>query len=376
MYSTMSLEVDDEIDRVIFWTNADDELTVAESVALRVGLIGEAFYRHRDACLPYARFVERQGFAETTISEQNLHLIPQLPTTLFKRADVRSSTSGADGKRCTSSGTAGSVSTVWRDRTTLERLCGSVRSGLGLIGSFREDDTVVLNLGPDVDQAGDLWYAYVMGLVELLFPTEHCWSADDGLDVEHALLTVQALMDEAPHVGVVGPPFLVERLARAALASGTVLPADRVTVVTGGGWKRTPNPLARTEFRTLAADAFKIRPSAVRDTFNQVELNTVLVECRAHRLHVPPWLEVIIRDPADLVPVPHGEVGLASYLDPTAASYPCFIIADDLARYNEGMCECGRTARWVEFVRRIRRDETRGCAAVLDASEQARRGDS
>jgi long-chain-fatty-acid---luciferin-component ligase len=103
----------------------------------------------------------------------------------------------------------------------------------------------------------------------------------------------------------------------------------------------------------------------VRDVFNQVELNTAFVECAQHQLHVPPWVEVIVRDPYDLSPVPPGETGLLSYLDPSATSYPCFLISEDIGMASTDGCACGRHGQTVEIRRRLLTSDHQGCALRL-----------
>jgi len=72
-----------------------------------------------------------------------------------------------------------------------------------------------------------------------------------------------------------------------------------MTVLTAGGWKRfSGQRIERAVFDPRACAAFGLADeSQVRDAFNQVELNTVMIECSAHRKHVPPWLYAAARDP-------------------------------------------------------------------------------
>ncbi len=51
---------------------------------------------------------------------------------------------------------------------------------------------------------------------------------------------------------------------------------DRVHIITGGGWKSNQNDsLDRADFNQLLMDTFQLdKINQIRDTFNQVELNT------------------------------------------------------------------------------------------------------
>src|SRR5262249_1300905 len=109
-----------------------------------------------------------------------------------------------------------------------------------------------------------------------------------------------------------------------------------------------------------------VERSRVRDVFNMVELNTVLFECEASRKHVPPWLHVSARRAADMSVAPAGEVGLLCYLDPTATSYPGFVLSDDLGHIDDAQCPCGRYGETISISRRLTTIEDRGCGLSLD----------
>lgn len=354
------------IDRAVFgaaWSMPDD-------AALRLELVRDAVALHLAASPAYARFADRLGFSLDRLSvASDLARVPQIPTLAFKRGVPITSCPPAEmAKRCTSSGTLGRRSEVYRDRSTIERLLGSVRQGVELLGDWYDDDVAVLNLGPGQAEAGDLWFAYVMSLVELAFPTTHA-VRDGHFDPAGSLARLLRLRTEYRTVVLIGPPTLVLEVANAAGGHrGGTLGPDEMMVVTAGGWKRhTGAILNRADFTTTVVDRLGLAgPDQVRDAFNQVELNTVMLECAARRKHIPPWLEVIVRDPRTLAPVPDGAEGLLSYLDPSATSYPCFILADDFGRIEAGPCRCGWHGRTLSLGRRIKRPEEWGCALKMD----------
>ncbi len=75
----------------------------------------------------------------------------------------------------------------------------------------------------------------------------------------------------------------------------------RMKVVTIGGWKRREGErVSRTELSDVVCRSLGLdNDHYVRDAFNMVELNTVIMECERHKLHVPPWLRVDALDPPD-----------------------------------------------------------------------------
>lgn len=354
------------LDSLIF----DDEafsLTLHQQVELRDRYVRAAFAHHLKNCAEYAVFARRLGANKTDLP---VGQIPVIPTSAFKAQSLLSVPKQEIAKFCLSSGTRGIQSCVARDRISLERLLGSVRAGISLIESWHEDEVEVLHLGSERKEAGDIWFPYVMSLIELLHPTHH-FVRDGTFDVHSAAEMLNSILKRSEnHVAVVGPPFRVMELVHHLSSIGGCIGGDDVTVVTGGGWKRFAGAeIPRDEFRKQVRDAFGMSSeSQVRDTFNQVELNTVFMECASHRKHVPPWVYARTRDPETLAVQPNGEEGLLSYIDASATSYPAMIVTDDVGTVFEGRCSCGREGTTIEVSRRLNRSAARGCSLALDAT--------
>lgn len=355
---------------------ADDgvfDLPLARQAAVRDQHVRAALHLHLERCAAYAAFASRVGFDPAAIGE--LGAVPLVPSSVFKIRPVLSAPEAEIAKWCKSSGTQGAHSLVGRDRTTMERLLGSIRAGVTLIHAWLEDDLEVIHLGPDRSEAGDIWFLYVMSLIELLYPTRH-FVRGGVFDVPDALARVRELVARGDrHVAVVGPPFRVLDLIEAIERSGSRITAGPgMTVLTAGGWKRfSGNQIERSAFDARARAAFGLDDgSQVRDAFNQVELNTVFIECSAHRKHVPPWVYAAARDPDRLTVLPAGQVGVMSYLDASATSYPSFIATEDVGEVSEGMCPCGRAGTTLQVHRRLVTVAQRGCALTLDAGAASR----
>lgn len=356
-----------ELDRLIF-TEHGRGAAVQDDETLRLELIRESVAHHLAQCPAYACFADQVGFDFDRLTDcEALDYVPQIPTDAFKRSAILSVPAEQTAKRCTSSGTQGTISVVYRDRFTIERLLGSTRRGLELlVGDWYEDEVHVLNLGPDQAEAGDLWFAYAMSLIGVDYPTRHAVRAGT-FDPHEALAAIEALSRVAALPVLAGPPALVMAVAEAAVVRGD-FSIPHLAIVTAGGWKRAgAQRIARVDFDELLLRAFDLNDTRrVRDAFNQVELNTVLLECEHHRKHVPPWLHITARSLKTLEPLPYGEQGLLSYLDPSASSYPCFILADDVGTVRTGPCDCGWAGRTLEIERRLDRAESWGCALKMD----------
>ncbi len=347
---------------------------------LRLGLVRQSVQHHLDYNPDYQRFAEVCGFDLDQLGDvSGLARVPQLPTTVFKLRDVRTGPI-TDCSIFTSSGTTTGVrSRVWRDDTSLQRLAGSLNPEAGIWGDTwgdadLDEDGVTLHLGPPRAQAQGVWISYVMSLIELFTTVRH--HVQDGvLHLDRAVEELRTNLAAGKFVAVVGPPVFVTELLRQLARTGERLSAgERAAVVTGGGWKRTEaQRIDPVELRALAVDTLGLSSATqVRDVFNQVELNSAFVECEHHRKHVPPWVHVIVRDPQGLSPLPDGETGLLTYLDPSASSYPCFLVAEDFGRVEVDRCPCGRYGTTVDVLRRLTASTHQGCALRLATSTTLR----
>ncbi|MER7663624.1 hypothetical protein [Streptomyces sp. NPDC096193] len=361
-----------ELDRLIFEDDDWWSMASADQAALRHRLITAAVAHHLEHNADYRRFAEARGFAVADLDEPaGLLDVPQFPTRMFKRVDVRS-VPALDCDVFKSSGTSGTRSMVWRDEPSLERLAGSLRPEgdiwVDLYGDIDlDDDGEMFHLGPNRREADGVWISYIMTLVEM-FASTRSYVSEGVLRLHDVVRDLEGALADGRFVCVAGPPVFVAALLRHMSDNSVKLSAgDRMAVITGGGWKKDESSrLDPAQLRSLAVDTFGLdSQSQVRDVFNQVELNTAFIECEHHRKHVPPWVEVIVRDPRDLSPVPDGQTGLMSYLDPTARSYPCFLLAEDFGSAQTDVCPCGRGGTTVEIHRRMRTSTHHGCALRL-----------
>jgi len=323
--------------------------------------IREAAAHHVTHSPMYRRLAAAQKFtAEQLERPADLLRVPLISSGSFKRRALAPSGS-RQVKLCTSSGTSGTKSIVPRDGLTLERYVGSVLHG---IRDFLEDRErrQALVLGPPPHEVGDLWFTYSLSLAEVLNETEY-FVSDGRLDSEALWRTLTTLESGVQPV-IIGPPSLLwdflEWLSQQRRSLD--LAAREAFILTAGGWKlRVDESVDRDTFNRRVHDQLGLPPERLRDVFNMVELNTVIFECEKQQKHVPPWLHVSARRASDLEAVDEGESGILSYLDPTALSYPAFILSDDLGRVSQQICGCGRRSAVMSIDRRLRSIEERGC---------------
>ena len=98
-----------------------------------------------------------------------------------------------------------------------------------------------------------------------------------------------------------------------------------------------------------------------------VELNTPLMRCGDGRYHVPPILEPWLFDDT-LLPLPPGAdvTGTFGFMDPTATSFPAFVVTGDEVRLVRERCPCGLVGpALLGEVRRSPGNDVRGCGGIL-----------
>jgi long-chain-fatty-acid---luciferin-component ligase len=349
----------------------------ARASSLRTDLLRQSFLAHTDRQQRYHSYAEALGI-DPEDSEIAVDLIPLLPSALFKQPDLdlASVPPSAIIKRCVSSGTSGSRSIVPRDETTLTRFFSSVTASLpALFGVERTGLHRGIVLGPTTAEAGDLWFAYAIGCLSLVVPTEH-FERNSAFSAEAAASRVRETLSEGLDVALIGPPQRVLELSHVAAGerSWPTLSAASF-VITAGGWKtRHMRDIDPAHFRDLVKRSLHIPDSTqIRDSYNMVELNSVIHECEAHEKHVPPWVEAQARDPTTNRPLPAGRLGVLAFLDASATSYPGFVLSEDFGIVNNTFCACGRGGQRVRVVRRMSRIESRGCALKMTVGQDADR---
>jgi long-chain-fatty-acid---luciferin-component ligase len=356
------------VETIIYGENDLYHWDDARRLAFEFDVIKESFEFHYGSCLPYRRFCASHGVSPAGVhSPEDIVRIPLIPTSMFKELSIRSIDEAAITKLCRSSGTQGSISCVARDDVSLERFVGSIRiSAEQLLDLHTEAH--IFNLGPDSAEAGDVWFSYVMSLLGLLRPSDN-YVIEDVFYLR-ALVEDLHTLDPLVQPVLVGPPIFFVYLLRFLEEEGLTLDlgSREGFLVTGGGWKAfTGEQVDREVFMTACMQGFGLpRPAQVRDAYNMVELNTVILECELGVKHIPPWLVVEALDPGTLAPVPPGEMGLLAFWDPLPKSYPGFIVSDDFGVTEQSGCRCGRSGRTMDYRRRVAKVEGRGCALTMD----------
>ena len=324
----------------------------------------------------YRAYARSFGLDPAAPGEWAIEDIPLLPSSLFKRPGLKlgSVPSAEIVKHCTSSGTGGSISVVPRDEDTLTHFLGSLSSAQSsLFGLDRIGNHKAFVLGPAPEAAGDLWFSYVLSTMALSYSTEY-FERDGRFSARNAAASIGEAARRGAAAMIVGPPLYIAELCQVVETDRRVLPLpENSFVVSAGGWKRAAREsIPRPAFSALVERVFALEKQCVRDSFNMVELNTVLSECEYREKHLPPWVEVYARDPVTNTVLKDGEGGILAFYDGSAYSYPCFILSEDYGVTSSGRCACGRYGKRVKILRRMGGIEARGCALKMAGASDAR----
>lgn len=262
-----------------------------------------------------------------------------------------------------STGTSGIPSISRRDEQTLTRSVHSIYAMFREMFGFFGGGAVFL--APSAEDMPEMGLVKLINMFSGLLDSSKFFVHDSSFDPGEVL----DQLEKWKHVHtrhIIGPPFLVERLAAAAAERETKVLLDRQSrIITLGGWKSfTGREIDRFAFYKETAEAFGVREDQVRDMFGLVETNFMAVECGEHAKHVPPWVYFSIRDLDDPErEVEPGEPGRLAVYDPSSLAYPGFIMTEDLVYLDKEPCACGRHGQTVNYMYRIKGAEV-GCCAI------------
>lgn len=358
---------EEKLDKFIFENKKIYELNNEEINQFYDDLLTECFKFHKLNCRSYGKYcdivTDKNTQEKCSVEYKD---IPLIHSSLFKLTKVMSVDEEAVNKVCTSSGTQGSMSFVYRDLITLNRFLGALRCGVEQVLNIT--NAFCINLGPSAEEAGDLWFSYAVSTTKKLFPA--VYAVKQGVfDIEMVVNEIEKNKTKYENVVVIGAPIMCLQLIKYMEKNDICIKdCEKLFFVTAGGWKRySGEALEKTEFVNKIKNTFVgIKESNIRDVFNMVELNTLFFECERKSKHIPPWCRVAAFNPEDMSVLPSGEAGILAYYDLSANSYPGFILTDDIGIVYEDKCTCGRTGQRVEIIRRVKSVDSRGCALKMD----------
>jgi hypothetical protein len=333
---------------------------------------------HRAHCPGYDRILSAVRLGSSAAGRGGLEALPFLPVSLFKAERLSSVPDSAIVKVLVSSGTSGQLpSRVVLDQETANLqgrvLSSIVRAETGparLPMGFVDHPGVVKNRAEfSARGAGLLGFA--------TFGRDHTYLLDQEMKPSwDALSAFEERFGGGP-VLFFGFTFMVWRhWVGEALRDGRSFSFPAGILIHGGGWKKLEDErVSPAAFKAALKDRFGI--SRVINYYGMVEqAGSIFVECPEGHLHAPSFADVLVRDPGDLAPLPHGREGLLQVLSVVPRSYPGHsLLTEDLGVIDgEDDCLSGRWGKYFRVLGRAPRAELRGCSDTHASTWSAHRG--
>lgn len=334
----------------------------------------EAFAKHYLGSSDFQALCKEQGFFPWDLrrSEQ-LPEIPYFFVTVLKYHQVRSVPKKRVALTLRSSGTSGQTSAIYLDKTSLRRIKRIVRHIYDDLGMVGREKTNYLCFTYDPEVAKDVGTAFSDKLLTGLTRVNHVHYAiewDKERDDWH--LNLEAVGEALERFEQSGRPF---RLLGFPAHTWQVLEelvsrrgrpyrfGPRSYVITGGGWKSFDGQrIPQGRFRHQVSQWLGIPHRNVRDLYGMVEHGVPYCECEYHRMHVPRYSRVYVREPASMEVLPHGESGLLQFVTSYHSSFPAISLVTTDFGHTEPSCPCGRRSPVVVLEGRAGLSKHKGCA--------------
>jgi hypothetical protein len=323
---------------------------------------------HRFACPEYARILDLLGSRHT--SGGKLEGIPFIPARLFKEYELSSVGKTEVFKTLTSSGTSGQrVSKIFLDRETASFQSRILTKIMGDILGKKRVPMLVID-SPSVLKDRLSFSARGAGILGFsFFGQDVTYVLNDKMELD--LPAVESFLER--HSGqpifLFGFTFMIWQHFYLALRDrGIRLPLEQGILLHGGGWKKLQDQaVGREEFAKAMLERAGV-PRVVNYYGMVEQTGSIYLECEAGHLHAPVYSDILIRDPKNFEPLPHGQVGLVEVLSLIPRSYPGHaLLTEDLGRIDgEDDCPCGRFGKYFSILGRVAKAETRGCSDTYE----------
>ncbi len=303
----------------------------------------------------------------------DLARIPFFFVTVLKTQEVSSVPDQEIVLTLHSSGTTGQRSAIVLDRTSLRRIKDIVKHIYADLGMVDRRKTNYLCFTYDPEVAKDVGTAFsdklltgLTGVREVFYAIEWCQSSRDWkLQVDKVALALERFEKSGVPLRVLGfPAHTWQVLEEVVARRGKPFRFGPLSyVITGGGWKGFDGQtIAPRVFREKVATWLGIPNAHVRDLYGMVEHGVPYCECEHHRMHVPRYSRVFVRDPRTLDVLGYGETGILQFVTPYLRSFPAIsLLTTDIGRVWPN-CPCGRKSPVVELLGRGGVVKHQGCA--------------
>ena len=313
---------------------------------------------HYNNCEEYKKILDIFGFEN---KQYPLTQLPFLSIRLFKELQLKSTNEIL--KTMTSSGTSGSLSKIFLDKTTaLNQTKVLAKIVTDFIGQKRLP-MIVLDT-PSVLKDRRTFSARGSGILGFsLFAKKRIFAYDDNMNLE--LKKIEEFLEKYPNEPILlfGFTFMVwEFFYKALKKMGKKLNLDKAILFHGGGWKKLiKESVTNEEFKNSLFDVANIEK--IHNYYGMVEqTGSIFVECEYGHLHSSIYSDIIVRD-KEFNSI-YQQEGIIQLLSTIPLSYPGHnILTEDLGEIlGIDDCPCGRGGKYFKINGRIKKAQLRGCS--------------
>ena len=320
---------------------------------------------HQQHCTAYREILARNRDPWSTKNE--LENIPFIPVRLFKHRDLLSVPLESIIKTVTSSGTSNqSVSKIFLDKeTATNQTRVLVKILQNFIGLQRMPMLIIDH--PNVVKNRQMFSARGAGILGLSnFGIDHTYALkDESMEIDYDKIHAFLNRHSGKTLLIFGFTYMVwQYLVRQLENANGSIDLSNGVMLHSGGWKKlTSEAVSTTEFAERLISVTNCR--RVHNFYGMAEqVGTIYVECEYHRLHVPVFSDVLIRNPLNWKLQESGKEGLVQLVSILPRSYPGHsLLTEDVGEIT-GIddCRCGRLGKTIRIAGRLPRSETRGCS--------------
>lgn len=348
-----------------------------------VDAIKDNLTHHRKHSPAYDEVLTQAQFDESTLKTiKDLERLPFIPTLYYKRHPLLSMPVDKMAIKATSSGTSSGVKShagmsykdLFRGFQMIRRLFSYHK-----LWSLRRVDYFIFGYEPTKHTD-----VVIMKSAHGFSKVAPAKSRTYALRWDHAMGDFRVDLDAMKQglikaskgrhpIRTIGFPAYTYKLLKEMQEEGIALKMPKGSLVTiGGGWKQFYTEAVEKEvFYQMVKDVLGIEEEQIIEFFGAVEHPVIYPSCQYHRLHVPIYARVIIRDVDTFEPLKPGELGLINLLSPLNQATPlASVMTDDLGRLHEG-CPCSAKAPWLEIIGRVGISDIVTCAQAADSNGES-----
>ena len=352
--------------RKIYDLDGSEELFLA---AMR-----ESVEHHRSHCAFYKELIQASGYTTEQLKRiEDIASIPTIPVDFFKTHEVRSIEKDEIKIHATSSGTMGQKSQIFIDKSTLKLGTRMIIKAMLYHKFVSIIPTNYLILGYEPKAGNEMGNVKVLtGMTRLAPAKEKVFairSMGDAYKIDYfgVMSALKRYAKQRLPVRIMGfPSYLYMMLTAMKEMNMSPLKLNKKSIVfTGGGWKKYNDMAIQKEaLYALVEEMLGIPSENCRDFYSAVEHSVAYPECRHHRMHVPIWSRVLIRDVNTLEPLGFNQAGFLNFISPLVSSMPLSsVLMGDMAVLRDGsQCGCGITTPYFEILGRAGTHVSKTCA--------------